>query len=138
MTESLTPQDLRGLRRASIAATIGFALTPVAGLAALVSAVIDPDQGWSMGLFFVAVGPSTYAVSVSPLIAGPRSLALLRLLHRVRPLHSVLLIAVIATSVYDGIQGLMPWWWVGTSVVACGSFLMVLKQQSAPGPTGQP
>lgn len=138
MTESLTPQDLRGLRRASIAATIGFALTPVAGLAALVSAVIDPEQGWSMGLFFIAVGPSMYAFTVSPLVAGPRSLALLRLLHRLRPLLFVLLIAVIATSAYDGIQGLMPWWWVGTSVLSCGCMLMVLKQQSAPGPAGQP
>lgn len=138
MKESLTPQDLHGLRRASIPATIGAAATPVAGVGALVSAVIDPEQGWSMGLFFVAVGPSIYAVTVSPLIAGPRSLALLRLLHRLRPLHFVLLIAVIATSVYDGIQGLMPWWWVGTSVVACGCFLMALKQQSAPGPAGQP
>ncbi|MXX35119.1 MAG: hypothetical protein F4087_02825 [Gemmatimonadetes bacterium] len=138
MKESMTPQELRGLRRASIAATIGFALTPVAGVAALVSAFIDPERGWSMGLFFIAVGPSMYAFTVSPLVAGPRSLALLRLLHSVRPLHFVLLIAVIATSVYDGMHGLMPWWWVGTSVVACGCMLMALKQLSAPGPAGQP
>lgn len=132
MEDSQTPQQLRRLRRATIAATIAAALISVAGVNSLALAFIDPDTGWAFGLFFIAMGPSFYAFSVSPLVAGPRSLALLRLLHRARPLLVVLLIAAIAASVHDGIWGLVSWWWAGVSVLGCGAMLMVLMQQSAP------
>lgn len=140
MQESPTPELLRRLRGAWVAATISAALTPVAGAMSLALAFSDPDEGWAIGLFFIAVGPSIYAIFGSPLVAGPRSLVLLRLLHRARPLHVALLIAAIAAAVHDGIQGLVSWWWAGVSVVACGCMLMALMQQSAPGPAapGQP
>lgn len=140
MQESPTPELLRRLRRALIVTNIAVAMMLVAGVGSLALAFVDPDEGWALGLFFIAVGPSLYAISIPPLVAGPRSLALFRLLHRARPVHVVLLIAAIAASVHDGIQGLMAWWWVGASVVACGCMLMALMQQSAPGPPapGQP
>lgn len=140
MEESPTPELLRRLRGAKVAVTIAAALMLVAGVGSLALAFSDPDEGWALGLFFIAIGPSLYAISIPPLVAGPRSLALLRLLHRARALHVVLLIAAIAASVHDGIQGLVSWWWAGVSVVACGCMVMALMQQSAPGPPapGQP
>ncbi len=140
MEESRTPKLLRRLRRALILTNIAVAMMLVAGVGGLALAFVDPDEGWALGLFFIAIGPSLYAILIPPLVAGPRSLALLRLVYRARALRVVLLIAAIAASVHDGIHGLMAWWWVGASVIACGCMLMALMQQSAPGPPapGQP
>lgn len=140
MEDSQTPKLLRRLRRALIVANIAVALMLVAGVGSLALAFVDPDEGWALGLFFIAMGPSFYAFFGSLRVAGPRSLALLRLLHRARPLHVALLIAAIAAAVHDGMQGLVSWWWAGVAVLACGSMVMALMQQSAPGPPapGQP